>query len=160
MTEIATLDIKTSVTNAINEVFDKMLSMNVEVIDADSQENIDENKIVGSVSFTGEVMGSMSIHVSDAFAHLITASMLGMELDEIEGEDEVHDVIGELSNMIGGNLKSYFCDSGLPCALSIPSITSGSDFKIESVGWMRSETLTFRHQQHTAFVEVHTKQAN
>jgi len=28
------------------------------------------------------------------------------------------------------------------------------------VGWMRSENLTFRHKQHTAFVEVHTKQAN
>ena len=160
MTEIDSLDIKTSVTKAINDVFDKMLSMNVEVLDTETHENIDENKFVGSVSFTGELMGRMSVHVSDAFAHLITASMLGLELDEIEGEGEVYDVIGELSNMIGGNLKSYFCDSGLPCELSVPTITSGSDFNIDSTGWMRSENITFRHQQHTAFVEVHTKQSN
>ena len=160
MTGIDSVDIKTSVTNAVYEIFDKMLSMNVEIFNTESQENTDEKKIVGAVSFTGDVMGWMSIHVTEFFAHLITASMLGMELGEIEGEDEIHDVIGELSNMIGGNLKSLFCDSGFPCQLSVPSITSGRDFKIDPAGWMKSERICFRHQQHVAYVKVHTKPGN
>ncbi len=156
MKEINSLDLKGLVVNAVNNVFDMMLSLEVEISDADSQAVVDGNKIVGSVSFAGDVMGSISIQVGDTFARLMTAAMLGMESEEVDGE-EVNDVIGELSNMIGGDLKSRFCDSGFPCQLSIPSITSGSDFKIESRDWMKHECFAFCHQQHTALVEVFIK---
>jgi len=68
-------------------------------------------------------------------------------------------VIGELSNMIGGDLKSRLCDAGLPCQLSIPSITSGSDFKIESRGWVRSERFVCANQGQSAIVEIFIKPA-
>jgi chemotaxis protein CheX len=154
--EINSLDLKGFAINAVNSVFDMMLSLEVEISDADSQAVVDVNKIVGSVSFAGDVMGSISIQVGGDFAILMTAAMLGMELEEVDGE-EVSDVIGELSNMIGGDLKSRLCDSGFPCQLSIPSVTSGSDFKIESRGWIKHESFTFCHQQHTAMVEVFIK---
>ena len=98
-------------------------------------------------------MGNIHIH-SDKFARLMTGAMLGMELEEIEGEEEVHDMIGEFSNMVGGDLKSRFSDFGFPCELSTPSITSGKDFKIESLDWTRRERFSFRHQQHVGLVEV------
>ncbi|MCK5506996.1 MAG: chemotaxis protein CheX [Desulfobacterales bacterium] len=156
MKEINSLNLKELVINAVNNVFDMMLDMQVEISDADSQEIVHGNKIVGSVSFAGDLMGSVSIHVSDTFARIMAAAMLGMEVEEIEGE-EVNDVIGELSNMIGGDLKSRFCDLGFPCQLSIPSVTSGSDFKIESRDWMQRECFTFCHQQHTALVDIFIK---
>jgi CheY-specific phosphatase CheX len=154
MNEINALDLKGFVTNAINEVFDTMLSMDVEIFDPDSKLIVDSKRIVGSVGFAGEVMGSIAIQVSDDFARLMTAAMLGMELEEIEGEEDVHDVIGEMSNMIGGDLKSRLCDAGFPCSLSIPSITSGTDFKIESMDGERHKCFAFKHEQHTAIVEV------
>jgi chemotaxis protein CheX len=92
-----------------------------------------------------------------AFGRLLTADLLGMDVDEIESDEEVNDVIGELSNMIGGDIKSRLCDCGLPCELSIPSITYGSDFKIDIRDWVRHEKLAFKHQEHTAFVEVYIK---
>ena len=49
--------------------------------------------------------------------------------DKIEGEDDVKDVIREMCNMVGGNLKSAFCDAGLICEFSPPSFTTGNDFK-------------------------------
>ncbi len=157
MSDIGTLDIRTFVANAINEVFATMLSMEVELIDGEQQGTEEGNRIIGSVGFAGDVMGSVCIHVNDNFARLMTAAMLGMEVDEIEGEEEIHDVIGELCNMIGGDLKSRLCDSGLPCKLSIPSITSGNDFMVESKGWARKEQLGLQHQAHTALVEVYMK---
>ncbi len=156
MKEINLLDLKGFVVNAVNNVFDMMLSMDVKISDTDSQVAVDGNQIVGSVSFVGDMMGSINIQIGNTFARLMTAAMLGTELDEVNGE-EVNDVIGELSNMIGGDLKSRFCDSGFPCQLSIPSITTGSDFKIESRGWMKHERFAFCHQQHTALVEIFIK---
>jgi chemotaxis protein CheX len=157
MTDLNALDFKGFVTTSANEVFDTMLSMELESVQADASTAISGSRIVGSVSFAGDVMGSVHIHVSQHFARLITAAMLGMAMDEVEDDEEVEDVIGELSNMISGDLKSRLCDEGFPCQLSIPSTTSGSDFRIESMGWSRFERYAFRCQDHLAVVEVSIK---
>jgi len=159
MAEINSLDLKSFVSNALSEMFEKMLSMKVMVADAKPQTTVKGNKIVGSVSFAGELLGSICIYVPHGFAVFITAAMLGMEAGEIESEEEIHDVIGEVSNIVGGSLKSRFCDSGLPCELSIPSITSGSDFHIESMNWARCERYVFGNKEHAGIVEVFIKKA-
>jgi len=147
MSDINAVDLRGFVSGAMNEVFDTMISMDIELADGGVQANVQGERIVGSVGFAGKAVGSVSIQVNDAFARSITAAMLGMELDEIEGDEDVHDVIGELSNMVGGDLKSRLCDGGLDCELSIPSIITGSDFKTEIKGWERHESLVFRHQE-------------
>jgi CheY-specific phosphatase CheX len=157
MSDINTVDLRGFVSGAMNEVFDTMLSMDIELADEGVHGNVDGERIVGSVGFAGKAVGSVSVQVNEAFARSITAAMLGMEEDEIDGDEEVHDVIGELSNMVGGDLKSRLCDEGLNCNLSIPSITTGSDFKTETKGWERHESLIFRHQEQFALVDVYVK---
>ena len=153
--ELTTFDLPTFLRGVTREVFDTMLSM--ELNEQDAASLTDGNRIVGSVSLAGSVSGTVNIHVSDTFAAQITANMLGMELDEIESDEEVHDVIGELSNMIGGDLKSRLCDAGFVCELSIPSITSGRDFNIESKGWAVKESVCFQYQDHIALIEAFIK---
>jgi chemotaxis protein CheX len=153
--DLSTFDLPTFLRGATQEVFDTMLSM--ELTEKDVRTLADGNRIVGSVSLAGSVSGTVNIHVSDAFACQITANMLGMDLDEIESDEEVHDVIGELSNMIGGDLKSRLCDAGFTCELSIPSITSGKDFSIESKGWAVKEFVCFQYQDHIALIEAFIK---
>jgi chemotaxis protein CheX len=148
------------ISNVVGNVFDTMLSMEVESIEGQPAETKNGNHIVGSVGFAGAVLGNLNLHVDEEFACQMTAAMLGMETDEIEGDEEVHDVIGELCNMICGDLKSRLCDAGLTCELSIPSITTGKEFKIESRGWERSEQYRFRSHDHTAMVAVYMKSAN
>ncbi len=160
MVEISSLDINEFITNAVSEVFETMLSMKLEGVVVNPSESLNGENIVGTVSFAGVVMGNLNLHVDNKFARLMTAAMLGMEIDDIEGDEEVHDVIGEVCNMIGGDLKSRLCDSDLTCELSIPSITSGKEFSIMSRGWDRSELYAFRFQQHTAVVEVYIKSGN
>jgi CheY-specific phosphatase CheX len=158
MTAINTLDLKGIVSNSILGVFDTMLSLPIAVTDTGNGPRLSGKRLVGSVSFAGDViMGDLMIQVSDSFALLIAADLLGMEPQELDGEEDVNDVIGELSNMIGGDLKSRLCDAGLTCQLSIPSITRGTEFSIESVGWSRHEYLAFQHQDHMALVDVFVK---
>ena len=153
--DLAAFDLPTFLRGATQEVFDTMLSM--ELSEQDVQAMAEGNRIVGSVSLAGSASGTVNIHVSDAFACQITANMLGMDLDEIDSDEEVHDVIGELSNMIGGDLKSRLCDAGFTCELSIPSITSGKDFNIESKGWAVKERVCFQFEEHLALIEAYIK---
>ncbi|MFZ3048073.1 MAG: chemotaxis protein CheX, partial [Desulfatirhabdiaceae bacterium] len=151
------LDLKSFAGNSTRDVFDTMLSMKMDPVAIETEGMILGSKVVGTVSFAGEVMGNICIHVTDLFARTMAAAMLGMEPDEMEDEDEVNDVIGEVSNMIGGDLKSRLCDAGFPCQLSIPSITRGSDFRIESMGWARHEQVAFQNQGQIALIEVFIK---
>lgn len=156
MSAINSLDLKPLIENALSDVFDTMLSKAIVPHPGAAKANGDR-AIVGSVGFAGKVMGNINIHISETFGRVIAAAMLGMEMDEIDGEEEIFDVLGEVCNMVGGDLKSRLCDADLPCELSIPSITSGSDFNIEPKGWVRHETYGFRCEDHTAIVEVFMK---
>ena len=157
MNEINVLDLKDFIVQAMSEVFSTMLSMEIECVGDEQAEKLNGNRIVGSVSFAGKASGNISIHVSKEFAQKMTAEMLGMDDDEVEDDEEIHDVIGETSNMVGGNLKSRLCDVGLSCELSIPTITSGIGFKIDSMNWMRHEKIIFQNHEHIVLVEVFMK---
>ncbi|MFZ7125426.1 MAG: chemotaxis protein CheX [Desulfobacterales bacterium] len=157
MIALDTLDLKTWMGTSVKEVFETMLSMDLTPADAGSGLAGDGNRIVGSVGFAGEVMGNVNLHVTAEFAALAAANMLGMEPGEVDNDEEVHDVIGEISNMIGGSMKSSLCDAGYPCELSIPSITCGKDFSIESKGWAIREEAVFAFADHTVFVEMFVK---
>ncbi len=157
--KVEEFDVKTPVSDQIIEVFDMMLSMELKPSEEDLKTKFDQSRLVGSVSFIGSLMGQFSIHVSKDFSFQMTASMLGIELDEIEGEEDVKDVISEMCNMVGGNLKSKFCDSGMTCELSTPSLTTGSSFKIEAKDMVKFDRLSFLFGEIPIVVEVVLKVA-
>lgn len=157
MSTIDSLDLEMFVTTAFEDVFDTMLSMEISRIAPKDVVEVGTRCIVGTVSLAGAILGNVNVHLNDRFARAISAAMLGMSLDDIGGDEEVHDVIGELCNMVGGNLKSRLCDSGFACELSIPSITAGSDFRIESKGWQRCERYGYTNHKDSALVEVFMK---
>ncbi len=54
--------------------------------------------------------------------------------------DCVRDVLGELANMIGGNLKSAMSPG---IRLSLPSVVDGSDYRLRLCGAQTRESLAF-----------------
>jgi len=160
VSDINSLELRIFVVNAVKDVFGTMLSMEMEAVDPPLEINGEGGHIVGSVSFAGKVLGNVNFKVNRDFAREMTAAMLGMEVEEIESDEEVHDVIGEVCNMVGGDLKSRLCDAGFECNLSIPTITSGVNFSIESKGWERNEEFGFKNSHHSAFVRVYMKSGN
>ncbi len=155
--KINAMDINARVSEAIIDVFDTMLSLKLEPADAVTAESLEGIRNVGSVSFAGDATGMVSIHAGDSFSREMAAEMLGMEVEEIEGDEEIRDMLGEMGNIVGGNLKSAFTDAGLMCALSTPSFTSGSDFKIEALNMENYERFAFRCGKNIIFVEMGVK---
>lgn len=153
MQELKNFDIATSVTDSLIEIFQTMLSMELELAQDDLELDKD-SRIVGSVSLAGKIKGSIFVQVSQEFARMITASMQDVDLDEIKDNEDVKDVIRELCNIVGGNLKSLFCDAGLVCELSPPSFTTGTDFEIRSLNTARYERYVFQYEGHPVIVEI------
>jgi chemotaxis protein CheX len=64
-----------------------------------------ETAIVASVDIAGDNPASVEVACSLPFAHEVAASMFALPEDELD-ERSVHDAVGELVNIIGGNVKS------------------------------------------------------
>ncbi len=157
MTGINNLNLKNFVSDSVTNVFDVMLSMETEAFIPDGPVATDSNKIIASVGFAGDIVGIISIQLEYDFAKHISATMLGLEPDEEIEAGDIHDVIGEIVNMIGGNVKTSFCDADLTCNLSIPSITYGSNFKISTKKDIKGDHFFFKHQQGVSQVELYFK---
>jgi flagellar motor switch protein FliN/FliY len=155
--KINSVDVGTTVINSVIDVFYTMLSMEIESIQEVPTDFREEKRTVGTVSFAGDVHGMFNIQVNDNFARKMAAAMLGIEEEEIGDEEEVFDVIRELSNIIGGNLKSSFVDVGLACVLSTPSITNGLDFHVEALNIIKIKRFLFHVQGHTIIVDAGIK---
>jgi len=157
MSDLSNFDIKSHVIESMVEVFDTMVSMEIEHSDSEPQDTGDSGRVVAAVDFAGNVAGLLNILVSPDFARLMTANMLDMEPAELEGEGEIKDLLSEISNIVGGNLKSALNDAGLTCVLSTPSITYGGGFTVKSLDTDRFERFVFKHQQDVILVEVSLK---
>ena len=158
MEKITGETIRKAIESTMIETFDAMMAMALEVVDDSEADGLDESRMVGAIHFGGEVVGVMSFHLTEAFARMSAAAMLGIEVDQIKSIEEINDVIGELANIVAGNLKTEFLDAGLTCVISTPSITSGSDFKIDPMDIAPPLKFTFRHQDYTVLVELFAKE--
>jgi flagellar motor switch protein FliN len=160
MDEIQVFDIKTRVVDSVIDIFDTMMSLEVASVEEDESTGERGNRIAGNIGFAGDVVGMLRLEVSHTFSEIMTAEMLGMEVEDLEGDDEIKDVILELCNIMAGNLKSAFNDHGLPCVISTPAITTGNDFDVEILNMARYERFLFRCSamgEHYILVEVCVK---
>ncbi len=155
--KVNALNCKARVSEAVIDVFDSKLSTRLEPTDTIPADNPESHRNVGSVSFAGDAVGMVSIHVGDNFSRELAADMLGKKVEELAGEDVIKDMMGELANIVGGNLKSAFTDAGLSCALSTPAFTTGTDFEIESLNMENYERLAFRSAGNVVLVEMGVK---
>jgi len=154
VSKFSRLDIISSTGDKVIELFDKMLSMEIELSDSKKTFAPDVLRYNGTVDFAGDLSGNVSIQITHDFARVMTANMLGVQLDEIEGEEEIKDVIGEIGNIVGGNLRTAFCDTGLDCVMSPPIVTSGVDFKVITLNMDKHERFAFEYYGQIIFVDV------
>ena len=84
--------------------------------------------ISGSIGLSGKVNGVVYTAFSPALGQMVAEKILGGSA----GEQDVNDVIAELTNMFTGNLKSQLCDAGYNCTLTIPSVVRGDKISLSA----------------------------
>lgn len=74
------------------------------------------------VTISGGWQGVVTVELEESVAQALTAGMLAIPAGEEVGDSDLADAVGELVNMIGGNVKSLMPG---PSALSLPSVAAG-----------------------------------
>jgi chemotaxis protein CheX len=145
---------------AVKEVFQSMLSMEVNPEAPTPLAPDPEGQIIGSVGFIGDATGIIYIYASLGFARVITGKLLGLEEPEVDPGEMVTDAMGELSNMVVGYVKSRLCNSGLPCTLTIPSVVRGQGLTVEGSGSVTRRVIGFRNCKYHLLAEVLLKETS
>lgn len=87
----------------------------------------DPGELTGCIQIMGAFRGAVILIVPRSVAQGAAAAMFALEPSAV-GKDEERDAIGELTNMIGGHVKSMVAS---PSQLSLPAVVPGCDHCLE-----------------------------
>lgn len=136
-------------------VFASLTDFAVETTIADQIDRTGHRYVTAAVSITGEWEGTVAVACSDELARLITGTFFGV--DPLEADPgEINDAVGEIANMIGGNVKALM---PAPSQLSLPTVTTGIDYVVTFPGTREESREAFFVDGEPLFVSILRKAA-
>jgi chemotaxis protein CheX len=122
----------------VESVFTTM--MDLEVSPSDAPWNPSGDRLTSTVYLTGEWNGAVLFDCNPRQACQFAGRILSMDPPAIV-DDDVRDVLGELANMIGGNMK---CGMTTGVSLSMPTVMEGRDYDMRICGSQVLERIAFQ----------------
>lgn len=110
------------------EVFETMIFMDMERSE-DPDATLESDNIMGIITFSGAIEGSLGVCCGPTCAKVVTANMLGLEPEDEISQDDVTDAVGEIANMVLGCIKSRIHDSIGCIDVSVPSVVHGQNIQ-------------------------------
>jgi chemotaxis protein CheX len=120
-----------------SDVFQTMVNLAVEPCVAEWQ--AEPARLTGVVQFAGQWRGAVLIELSPQQAYALTHRLMSIP-EPCSITEDVMDVVGELTNMIGGNMK---CVMPRGVGLSIPMLVEGSDYSLRLCGEHSTSRVAF-----------------
>ena len=103
----------------IREIWDAFLGGSDTLAPAAGPADYDDDTVEASVAVSGAWNGVVGVVLPQPAARAVTCTML--EATEVT-HDDITDAVGELANMVGGNIKSLLPS---PSQLALPRVTYG-----------------------------------
>ncbi len=96
--------------------------------------------VTSAISLTGSWNGAVILECSEQQARFFTGRLMGIP-QPAHMNDDTRDAMGELANVIGGNVKSVLPNGVF---LSLPSVLEGPDCAYKMCGSNENVRLSFR----------------
>lgn len=121
----------------VGDVFQTMLKSEAYATDLPWEPT--RSSVTAAIFFAGTWRGAVMVQTSEHQACQWTSRLMSLPIPE-EFTDDVQDALGELVNMIGGNLKSVL-PSGV--GLSMPTVVQGRNYSMRVCGGGNTARQTF-----------------
>lgn len=147
------MNIGQDIIDATTDVFSTMLMM--DLVAGDPVEGTGGEvgaNITSMLGLGGDIRGMLAVHCPAAVAMAITGGFLGMDVDELN--EDVKDAIGEVANMVAGNLKVAFTGEGLKVELAIPTSIVGESYRVGGMVGARRVAVPFDMEHGRFLVEL------
>lgn len=146
--ELSPVILPSEVAQIVESVFAAMLSM--EVSQCGTPWFPGDDRLTSALHLAGDWNGAVLLECDRRQACRFAGRFLSIEPPETV-DDVVRDVLGELANMIGGNMK---CGMTPGVRLSMPTVLDGSDYDLRVCGSQVQERLAFQCDDSQFWVTV------
>jgi chemotaxis protein CheX len=153
--EITRQDLVRAITASTEEVFSTMLGMEVSaevVVSENAGSSVPASGLVSLIGLAGGWSGTGSIACNGVFACKMASALLMTEFESVN--EEVLDAIGEITNMIIGNVKTAMEEKVGQMGLSTPTVIFGRNFQTRSARIQEWTGVTFSTGNEKLFVQV------
>lgn len=139
---------------ATEEILSMMAVINIEFVDAylaSSQFHFGD--LSGIMALAGDKKGAIMISFYENLAKKIISAIMAVPEDEIQEEDE-HDGVGELINMIAGGAKARLGDSDTHFLLSAPTVITGNQHRVIQQKDMPCVVLVYKVEEEFFAIQI------
>lgn len=146
---------QTRIEKAAREVFEVMVGSGLVRLPVEPDRELPEHTAM--VGLAGTLCGVMTVRCSSRTAAVIASKMLGIPPEE--AADESRDALGEICNMVAGAFKNQVPSLQQDCLLSVPTVISGADYELQSLGHGERIRCDFLMNQDRIGVVLETRPA-
>lgn len=127
------------ITQAASAVFRSMIGGRLEQLDRQLEPS--QSGLTAIIGLTGQPAGILTVSTELSAASRIAEKMLGCET--VGSEEYARDALGEICNMVAGNLKSALPAPVDRCEISVPTVISGTNYKIKPMLYGNRHSVAF-----------------
>ncbi len=146
------MEIQDKMIDATKEIFSTMVMMDISLEEVMGSHGKLTDTITAMIGLAGTHRGVLAVHFPYSVAMAITSAFLMMDVEEMN--DDVHDAMGEIANMLGGNVKTILSEKGRDIDLSMPSTISGSEYSFQSDNDVEKVIVRFGTEKGSFMVEL------
>ena len=117
------------------------------------KEETSRGDVSGIIGMAGpQTKGSLSVTFQEELALSIMEKMLGERPDSLN--EEVTDMVGEITNMVTGGAKNMLGDKGYDFDMATPTVVSGKNHTITHQCEGKTLIIPFTSESGNAYIEV------
>lgn len=149
---VITEELVSCVKVSVSSVFHKTFGYLPSFQDDDEETQKVGDGVVGIISYFGDITWLMMLGFQKDCANGLVAKFAGFELDY--DSPDMGDVVGEMSNILAGDVISRLGDGGVKVAMSLPIVIKGTNVEPLLPGGFPSRKLVFTVPEGVVMVKI------
>jgi chemotaxis protein CheX len=122
----------------VRSVWSTQLGLEVQDLEGTVQPT-DSPTMTAAIHISGDYRGGIRLECSRALVRRAATIMFDLPAEQLADDDD-RDVIGELANVVAGNIKALIPGSN---TISLPTIVEGSDYHVSALDVRSSVDFNF-----------------
>ena len=123
------MDVESDITQIAYSIWETLFSVPLDRAPDGSALPADTPLMTGCIQIDGAWKGAVMLQCPQALAERLSAELF--QPDGASSPEEGHDTIGELTNMLAGNVKALLPE---PSRISLPAVAQGADYDLRVMG--------------------------
>ena len=154
MNDLSNLDIRTAIIESTLKTFDTTMSLDVEYSEVESPDSFAGDIIQSAAQLSGDTNGILKLQVPADLVRIMLANKGDVNVEDLEGDEGISELLSDILNSIGHDLKALLSEAGLACNISTPDAAEETGKQIDHGYLENYDQLIFRHEEYKFQIDV------